>query len=70
VKPRPRTAITAVAGVAGATHITVAPATLLLLVGLFVSLLVAVGCTLRWYVKLTPRQRTDVIAFIRALRCR
>jgi hypothetical protein len=70
VKPRPSTAITAVASVVSAAHITVAPTTLLLLVGLFLSLLVAVGCTLRWYVKLTPRQRTDVIAFIRALRCR
>jgi hypothetical protein len=71
VKPRPHAAVTTVAGVViGATHITVAPTTLFLLVALFVSLLVAVGCMLRWYVKLTPHQRADVVAFIRALRCR
>jgi hypothetical protein len=71
VKPRLPAALTTVAGVIiGATHVTVAPTTLLLLVALFVSLLVAAGCTLRWYVKLTPRQRVDVVAFIRALRSR
>lgn len=71
MKPRPRAALTTVAGVIiGTTHTTVAPTTLLLLVALFVSLLVAAGCTLRWYVKLTPRQRADVVAFIHALRCR